>query len=302
MLSPPSPLRIALLACAISLGLLPAAGLRAEPESPVSGTSGWDLSDLLDHLPDFRNLGLPGFRPGGPVKIYARPHLGDFLHRDYVRLPVGVRLRARDQTELNAEIESYFTHGMGDSAGYGLSRLRVGGKQEREFDMWPGTAWSLGLDFTTPLSRPPRELSDGHRHTLPYVSVSRSLVPKWNLVGYTGVGADLLAHTALPANFGRNELHANSLTFGAGVTRQWPKFQGALTLTMATSSLISNEGRQVFGLRPDVLIPLTRLSGQHAKLLLTVGGRAITGPDGREFGISSSLRVEFGSRPDQKKP
>ena len=287
--------------CVLALGLALAAVAQAQPDSPASGAAGWDLGDLMDHLPDFKNLGLPGLRPGGPVTIYARPHLGDFLRRDYLRLPVGAKWRVAEHTEFSTELEGYFTHGLGDGAGYGLSRLRVGAKHENDFKAWPGTAWSWGLDFTTPLSRPPIELSDGHRHTVPYVSISQLLMPKWHLVGYTGFGADFLSHTELPAHFGRNELHANSLTFAAGVTREWPKFRGALTATMATSHLISNEGRQVFALRPDVLIPLTRFNGQHTKLLLTVGARAVTGPDGNEFGVSSSLRVEFGTRPSKDK-
>ena len=280
---------------ALSLVLFSAG--RAEADSPVSTASGWDLSDLMDHLPDFKNLGLPGIRPGGPVTIYARPHLGDFVHRDYLRLPVGVRLRLDEHNEFTTVLESYFTHGLSGPAGYGLSRLQIGMKHEQEFKAWPGTAWSWGVDFATPLSRPPVELSDGHRHTLPFVSISRALVPRWHLVGYTGFGADLLARTDLPVNFGRNELHSNSLTLGVGVTRDWQRYQAALTATVATSTLVSNESRQVFTLRPDVLIPLTRFTGKHTRLLFSVGGRAITGPDGTEYGVSSSLRVEFGVVP-----
>lgn len=284
--------RLQTTALALGLALATHAPARAEPAS--AGASGWDLGELLDHLPDFRNLGLPGIKPGGPLTIYARPHLGDILRRDYLRLPVGARLHVRERTEFNAEVESYFTHGLSDAAGYGLSRLRLGAKHENEFKRWPGTAWSWGLDFTTPLSRPPMELTDGHRHTIPYVSVSRALVPKWKLVGYTGIGADILARTDLPCHFGRNELHANSLTVGAGVTRSWSRFRAALTLTGATTSLMSDEGRQLVALRPDVMIPLTRLDGQHTRLTLTLSGRAVAGPDGREIGVSSGLRVEFG--------
>ncbi len=286
----------------LALGLAVAFAVQAQPDSPASSASGWDLGDLMDHLPDFKNLGLPGFTPGGAVSIYARPHVGDFVRRDYLRLPVGARVRVSEHTEFTTELESYFTHGLGDGAGYGLSRLRVGAKHEFVVNAWPGTAWSVGLDFAAPLSRPPVELSDGYRHTLPYLSISRALVPEWHLVGYAGCGADLLARTDLPAHFGRNQLHANSLTFGAGLTREWPRFRAALTATAATSELISNEGRQVFALRPDVLIPLTRFNGKHTQLLLTVGGHAITGPDGREFGVTSSLRVEFGVIPVKKTP
>ncbi len=271
---------------------------RAQSESPTAHDSIWDVGYLLDHLPTLKALQPQqvGGSSENTISVYAHPHLGDFFHRDYLRVPIGTRLRLDSVAEFNTELETYFTHGLRHSAGNGLSRLRVGAKREFQLSEFETARWSVGIDFATPLSRPPVELNDGHRHTLPYLSLSRPIMPSWHLVGFTTVGADLLAHTALAANFSKNELHANSLTFATGVTREWQKFSGALTFTAATSKLISNEGRQVFGVRPDVLIPLDRMSGEHTRLMLTVGAHAVTGPDGNEFGVNGNLRVEFGKR------
>ena len=269
-------------------------GLRAEPSSPGEPTASWDLTDLLDRLPDLRRFDLPGLLPDkGPFRIYAQPRFGDFLRRDYVRLPVGVKYRASQHVELSTELEGYFTHGLSDAAGYGLSRLRLGAKHEQVLDATHPLGWSYGLDFYTPLSRPPQELTDGHRHTLPYVAFTRTVIPAWQLVGYVALGADLLERTDLHPNFGRNQLHGNATSVAAGITRPWPRFRTALTATYSTTAVLTDEHHDVFALRPDVLIPLNTRPGLHTRLFLTVGARAVWGPDGFESGVSSSLRIEF---------
>lgn len=271
--------------------------LLAEPSSPGEPTSTWDLTDLLDHLPDLRRFDLPTLLPdSSPFRIYARPHFGDFIRRDYVRLPVGVKYRASEHLEFVTELEGYFTHGIGDAAGYGLSRLRLGAKHEQVLDPTHLLGWSYGLDFYTPLSRPPQELTDGYRHTLPYVALTRTVVPAWKLVGYVAAGADLLDRTPMRSNFGRNQLHGNATTAAAGITRQWSRIRTALTTTYSTTALLTDEHHDVYAIRPDILIPLNTRPGLHTRLLFTVGTRAVWGPDGFETGISSSLRIEFSTR------
>ena len=164
----------------------------------------------------------------------------------------------------------------------------------------------MGADYFTPLSRPPRELSDGFRHATAYVGLTRRILPpRWKLVGYASLGADLLDGTSLDPNFGENQLHGNSLSLAVGATRQWRRFRAALTTTWSTTALITDEKHDVYAVRPDFLIPLNLKEGYHTRLLLTVGARAIWGPDGFDQGISSSVRVEFGTyrranSPEQK--
>jgi hypothetical protein len=289
-------LRSGLVALALVLGPLG----QAAPEAVNGSTSAWDITDLIDHLPDFSGLGLPGLSQNSPFRFYVQPHFGDLLHRDYLRVPVGVRFKPGKDLEFHTELEGYFTHGLGDnSAGYGFSRLRVGVKHDQIMSALHFQGVSAGVDFDTPLSRPPMELTDGHRHTLPYVAYTKSLFPEWHLVGYTGAGVDLLSHTALPANFGKNELHSNSLNMAAGVTRDWKRIRVTLTATYQTTALMSDESHHVFAIRPDFLIPLTRHpeATDRTHLLFTVGARSVWGPDGQELGVSSSLRIEFARKP-----
>ena len=129
-------------------------------------------------------------------------------------------------------------------------------------------------------------------------------MPAWHLVGYSSLGADLLAQTALPCNFGENQLHANSVVLAAGVTRDWPRFRGAFTVSWGTTAPLSNENNNVFILRPEVLVPLTRETGANVRshLLLTLGARAVWGPDGRDLGFNSGLRIEFTPKPSRVAP
>lgn len=267
---------------------------------PTPAGSSWNLGDFIDGLPDLLSERLPGFDPSGAVRAYVRPHFGDFIHRDYVRVPFGARAKLSEQVESSAELQGYFTHGLSDAAGYGLSTLRLGTKCERLLPALNDGGISVGLNYETPLGRPPIDLSDGHRHLQPYVAATRPIAPKWKLLGYASVSADFLDQTALPAHFGRNQLHTNSLTLTAGAAREWPRFRASLTASAATSSLLSDERGNVFALRPEIVFPWKSRANARTQILFTVGGRAIHGPDGTELGLSSSMRIDFllrGKRP-----
>jgi hypothetical protein len=287
----------------LTLGLsLTAIVASAQSTVPSQATSLSNLGELLDRLPDFSRFGMPSFMPKDVFQFYSSPHFGDFIHRDYMRVPLGIRAKIDQDFDVRAELEGYFTHGLAGSAGYGLDRLVIGFKYDspKAQPVSPEMTWSTGVDFITPLSRPPLDLIDGYRHIVPYVAVSKLLVPDSGLVGYSTLGVDLLSHTELPSNFGRNQLHSNSFTVSGGLSRDWKKFQTLLTASYSSTALLSNEYHQVFGLRPAIVFPLTRWQGRHTRLTATIGGWSIWGPDGHELGASGSVRVEFNYKPRSK--
>jgi hypothetical protein len=262
------------------------------------------LEDLLDRIPDFSALNLPSFVPTG-LSIHSSPHFGDLIHRPYLRVPVGGRWKMTTNFETHGELEGYFRHGLRKSEGesaYGLDRWAGGFKFESPKPPSTQPAWSTGADFSTPFGRPPLELTDGHRHFVPYVAMSRVISVDQRLFGYSSVGLDLLSHAGgLPANFGRNELHSDSMIFSAGLARDWPKFRTSLTANIGTTSLISDENHHVFGLRPAIVFPLPRFQGKHTRIIVTVGGWSVWGPDGHELGASASMRVDFRFHPGERK-
>ena len=110
--------------------------------SRVSGLFGGDLPQL--DLP-------------GTVKLIVRPHFGDLVHRDYMRVETGLRWSLNDDFELNGDTSEFFTHGLKGSAGYGIGRLRFGGKYV--FEEWP---WPY-YEVTTALNIEPRRSAKQRR-------------------------------------------------------------------------------------------------------------------------------------------
>lgn len=289
---------LTLVAAVFATALRAEESLPAPPPKPPDAFSLWNIADFVDRLPDLFPERLPGFEPMGALRIYVRPHFGDFLHRAYVRVPVGTRVKVSENVECTAELQSYFTDGFRDGAGYGMSGLHLGVKSEHVLPTFNEGGFSVGVDYDTPLSRPPQDLTDGFRHLQPFVAATRALMPKWKLLGYATVSADFLDATPLPAHFGRNELHANSLALSAGVAHEWARFHGSLTASFASTAWTSDEGRHVIALRPEIVFPWKTRASSRTQILFTVGGRAVRGPDGTELGVSSSMRVEFLLRND----
>lgn len=249
------------------------------------------LSSFIDRLPDLLDIGLPSFAPPGTVRLYSHPKFGDLLHEDYFRLPIGASVKVNENLELNTELASYFTHGLGDSVGNGFYQLRLGAKSE--FAVSPDAGWSIGLDYITPLSRPPIEITDGVRHVMPYVTHTRTIVPKWGLVGFATLGQDFIDHTVLPVNFRENQLHHHSTTLTLGVAREWRRMHVIFRVFDGTTYLLSNEHENVFGVRPSVGIPLLRRADGSPRATATFEGRAVWGPDGFETGVNTSIRVDL---------
>jgi hypothetical protein len=97
----------------------------------------------------------------------------------------------------------------------------------------------------------------------------------------------------MSAHFGRNQLHANSLIYVAGAAREWPRFRASLTATVTSSRWVSDENKNVYALRPEIVVPWKLHPAARTQLLFTLGARTLWGPDGHELGLSSSMRIEF---------
>ncbi|HYP16660.1 MAG TPA: hypothetical protein VEQ65_05565 [Opitutus sp.] len=249
------------------------------------------LASFIDNLPDLPDLGLPSFQPSGAVRLSLRPRFGDLLHEDYFRLLIGARVKVSDEIEFNAELGSYVTHGLDDYVGHGLYQFRYGLKIEKTISDEAG--WSYGFDWVTPLSHPPIEITDGVRHTLPFVTYTRTLVPRYGLVGFATLGADLIDHTSLPENYRENQLRANNLILTLGLAREWRRLNFILRVFDANTAPLSGESENVFGIRPGVGVPLLRRPDGTARATATFEGRAIWGPDGFETGVTTSVRVDL---------
>ncbi len=271
----------------------------ANPDRPFAAPRA-ALARFIDHLPDLPDLGLPSFAPSGALKLSFRPRFGDLKNEDFFRLPVGARFKVNDRLELNSELGSYITNGLRDYAGNGLYQFRAGMKYERAIDDESG--WSAGFEWNTPLSHPPIEMTDGLRHTLPYVTFTRTLLPRYKLVGFATLGADLIDHTSLPENYAENQLRSNNLILTLGVAREWRRMNVILRIFNANTAPFGGEPENVFGLRPSIGVPILRRPDGSPRATVTFEGRTIWGPDGFETGLSTRVRVDLRYRRHAAQP
>ena len=287
--------------------LLQAETASADSPAPPADTAPAEQSALvrfINRMPELINQALPELQPGGAYWLYARPRFGNPFRGGFFRIDFGGWLKVTDHLALNAGAQSYLGRDKNDNntTRDGFYGVNTGIKYERPLSDPAGSAMSTGLNFTSPVSRPPINLTDGHRHTDPYFSYSRPLDPKTRLVGFVTVGADFLSRSGMPSNFGTNQLHSNSENFSVGVSRPWKKFSGSLTFSGATTALLSKSTRQVFSLNPQVFIPLFPNRIKFARVTLALSTRVVVGPDGRQFGSGASLHWDLRSRPYGKIP
>lgn len=242
------------------------------------------------------DVDLPKTQPRNRVRVIVHPHFGDLLHRDYLRVPVGFRYGLNDLTELNAEIDSYLTHGLRKrSAGYGVSELRLGAKYEWNQWLKPTLDTSTGINFRVPLGRPPLELTDGYNHAAPYVVFSRRLSEWPGFTPFVTLSTDVMWKSSVPGSFQRNQPHRDSLSVAPGFLWERGAFKYTLVCTYTTTALISRGSTNILSINPSVLwqLPPALVFHTTGRWIVGAGVRVTTGPDGTEVSTGAKLRGEF---------
>jgi hypothetical protein len=229
------------------------------------------------------------------AKVTLHPHFGDLLHRDYLRLPVGVRMGVSDNTEVSSEVEAYVTHGLKQSAGYGFDLVRLGAKHQLRKSAHSDIDISLGLNTAFPVGRPPLSLTDGFNHFSPYVTISKPWMGHPQLTPFLSVGTDLIWRSSVPGEFTKNQPHSDSMGVSTGFLYDRRQIKYALTTSYWTTSLIGQGNRQFFSVNPSVLVQLPPALKFHAQgnWIVGVGFKTNFGPDGTDLGLSLKLRGEF---------
>ncbi|HWZ95109.1 MAG TPA: hypothetical protein VNW30_07940 [Opitutaceae bacterium] len=278
---------------------------RSETTTPTpAAPPSQGLLGFMDRLPEFVDTNLPFFAPRGAYWFYARPSIGNPFQGKYFRLDAGMWVKVTKSIDFNIGAQSYVWRDSneGDATRYGFYGATTGIKYNRSLAGPIGTAMSVGLNFSTPIGRPPLSLSDGFRHTDPFFTYTRPLSARLHLVGFASVGADMLAHTSLPDGYGKNALHSNSLNGAVGATREFKYFAVSASLNGATTALMSKHALQVFSINPKIVVPAENIFPAlcaklpHWHINLSLSAHATTGPDGQQYGVSSSVSVNFTSR------
>ena len=243
------------------------------------------------------DVDLPKTVEKASLKLIVHPHFGDLLHRDYLRVPVGVRVGVNNHTEVSAEVESFLEHHLKKSgAGYGVGVLRLGGKYQWLDWLKPIVDTSTGLNTSIPVGRPPLDMTDGFYHVSPYVTFAKRWANHPKLAPFVSVGTDLIRDAHVRGSFAKNQPHSNSTSVSAGCFVDYSeRFKYTLVSTYTTTTLLGNGNKNFLSVNPSILWQLPPMLTFHSKSrwIFGVGLKANFGPDGSEFGSSAKLRGEF---------
>jgi len=279
-----------LLSALILLAGLPLFG---EPTAAATALVGDDL-----RIPEVFTSHLPQTLPPGDVRVSVHPHLGDFDARDFLRIGAGLRYGLTSKWEAGASTGVYFSHGLGDVAFFkraGLYSLNLSTKYN--LGTFPIAGWTsaIGFDFDTPVSRPPRDLTDGMRHYNPYFVSSRRLLSHPEIRIFWGAGVDLVSHTDLPRKLLKNQLDDNTTSLSGGIV--WDRHSLHYTLEVAWDStrLVGHNQDDTLTLRPGVIWEVPWFRSRKSGRIVLLGGslRCSFGPDGTGLGAGAKLRVNF---------
>lgn len=259
---------------------------KAEPENPeefsrVRGLFEVDLPKTVEKL---------------RLKVTVHPHFGDFLNRDYLRVPVGARLGLTDSTEVNAEVEGYVTHGLKrTNPGNGFDLVRLGAKHQWRDWLKPHVDTSTGLNTAFPVGRPPLTLTDGFNHVSPYVTFSKRWPTLPRFTPFVTFGTDAMWKSSVPGSFTKNQPHSDSMGASAGFLYDLGAIKYTLVGSYWTTSLIGKGDRNFASINPSVLLelPPALTFGSKGRWIFGIGLKANFGPDGTDLGTSAKLRGEF---------
>ncbi len=260
-----------------------------EPTAPPAGS-------LLSRVRGLFDIDLPQIDPPGTFKVILHPHLGDLVHRDYLRVTTGLQWALNDHLELRAEADLFGRHGLRRSTtGYGNGQMHYGVKYVFPRRLHPDLETSIGLTADTPVGRPPIDFTDGHNHYTPYVIVQHHTNFNPRLTTFGGVNVDFVTAASVPGVFGTNVPHDDSLGFTAGVIYDLGQIKWTLAGTYTTTALISRDAQHFFTLRPSLLwyVPKQYLFNWKTQWIVGLGVRSTWGPDGYDLGTSSRVRAEL---------
>lgn len=264
----------------------------AEPAPAQSGSD-----DRFNIRGIFESL-LPNTEDKYTLRVTLRPHVGDLVRKDMLRLPIGFRYGLSDRLEGRIEFESYIAHGLGDVAfanEIGFSEIRLATKYHWKTFPWPGWDAAVGFEYLRPVSHPPSELTDGFEHYIPFITFAHQLESVPSLRVFWGLTSDIVSSTSIFPVRGWNDLGADNQKISGGFL--WDRGRIAYTFEAAYATTRFNDAndRDLVTLRPGIIWQVPR------KYTFEVGGqwqvglglRAVLGPDDTDLGAQARVKVDF---------
>ena len=296
MTTPPC-LRQTLFALAIALT---AAGSRAATlnENGDTGTRLAALPKLGDDelvIDEVFQSHLPTTLEKYGLRLSVHPHLGDWLHKDHMRMTTTLRYGLTENCEISAGSNLYFSHGNGDVRAFednGAANLRLGAKLNLGQILFKGWETAAGVNYEIPVGHPPPELTDGLRHFRPYATFSHRLDSHPDLRVFVGFRLDSVTKTSLPGEFGKNAFHGTSTGLTGGMVIHRQNWHYTFEASWDTTRLIGVTSEDIYSIRPGVLweIPTRRDREIRSNWMVGFALNNTYGPGGNSLGASFKLR------------
>lgn len=288
-------LRSAFAALLLALG---SARLPAQVAAATAAKADDKVSDDELRIKGVFDSALPGTEQKNRLRFIIHPHFGDFNRRDYLRMPLGLRYGLTTRWEITGEVESYFSHGFGGQKWfeeYGFDNLHLGTKYRIGTRFWPGWDTGVGVDYQTPVGRPPPDVNDGLTHLSYYATFSHDLAgrPGWRF--FWSAGADDVSTTGRPVTLQKNDLGDDAVNLSAGFVWQRGVLNYTFETSFATTRLTGTRDRDLVTIRPGVVwqVPKRYTFNSKGQWLLGLALRFNHGADGYDYGVSGKLRVSF---------
>lgn len=284
-------------ASGIWLGLAMLASLMQAAEDQTQPGKDKPSDDDLQIKGVFNSV-LPKTEKKNSLRFIVHPHMGDLTKRDHIRTALGFRYGLTSRWEASIEADAYFSHGLKGKAFFadsGFSTLHAGTKYLLGDPLALGWDTSVGVNWQQPLGSPPIDVTDGLRHTAPFITSSHVLTgaPGWRV--FAGFGWDAVTQTTTRGALEKNELGEDSINCNGGVLYERGPVTYALEATYFTTRFTAAVNRDVYALRPSIVwvLPQKYTFGARGKWLLGLGLRLTHGPDGNDVGLNAKLRVNF---------
>jgi hypothetical protein len=242
------------------------------------------------------NLELPRLDPPGTYKLIFHPHFGDLFHRNYIRTDVGLSWTLNDHFGIDAEVDTFATHGLrSGNSGYGMGRLRGGIKYV--FKQWPKPEFqtSIGLAGAHPVDHPPADMTDGLSHYTPTFAIQYRppAHPRWTTFASTSI--DFVGTTNVKGYTALNTPRDDSLSFTTGAIYDMGQLKWTLQGTYTTTALIGDRTQNFYSVVPSVLWYMPKRYAHFTKTqwIIGLGVNSTWGPDGYHLSTSTRVRAEI---------
>lgn len=232
------------------------------------------------------------------LRLSLRPHFGDFVNHDHLRLTLGLRYGLTPQWELNGDVDTYISHGLGDvnvGKEAGFSKVRLGVKYKFTEFLLPYWETAAGLKYSFPVGNPPPDLTDGLQHITPYMTHAHRWESRPEFTTFFSYGVDFVSQSSVGGTLDNGAIDTNNWFITPGVVWHRGAFDYSLEATLASSLGIDPESTYRVTLRPGVkwTLPPRLTFKSRSRWIVGVSVHGGYGSEGTNFGSSLRIQTDF---------